>query len=260
MKKFHIERLNLGKFGYLKIACPESTIRSVFFLGLGQQGRNLSWVAKSAPEGMAIVEGLPYMKALSIAEMRQLGFDATQTVFEKVGGLSSLIIFAESQAAVATIETIARRTRDAPKKIVLLSPLGMNPSAFGRSDKERYRKFLYKSFRMWTHPDQSLVLSANRETLKFIAKDSVQYPHKVKLASSFACKQNIVSQVNELAATVPVHVFVGEHDELFPYSEILEEAGAGSRVQVHSLGRVGHMNRGTEKGMRQFLKVYSIVE
>lgn len=260
MKKFHIKRLNLGKFGYLKIAFPESTIRSVFFLGLGQQGRNLSWVAKSAPEGMAIVEGLPYMKAVSIAEMRELGFDATQAVFEKVGGLSSLIIFAESQAAVATVETIARRTSDAPKKIVLLSPLGMNPSAFGRSDKERYRKFLYKSFRVWTHPDQSLVLSANRETLKFIAKDTVQYPHKVKLAWSFACKQNIVSQVNNLAERMPIHVFAGERDELFPYKEIYDETGRDSHVHVHSLGRVGHMNRGTKKGMGQFLKIYASVK
>ena len=239
----------------LRTAEPKREVASLFFLGIGQTGKNVQLVADAAPHNMRIIEAFPYLKGKSVKEIEQIGIGGVSSVVSSITDLSAVTIYAESQAAVAVTKYFAAAD-DLPKQIILLSPLGFNPTAFGKTEGAQYAMLMRRSYRFWSHKNQYLRNKANRETFTSILKDSLRYPMKIHKALRYAASQNCIANAEKIARRIPVHLYVGEADEQFPYVEVRSEIGKNSSLHLHSLGNIGHLNRGTPRGMRQLLEIH----
>lgn len=253
MNKFSIEVISIGKYGTLRVAIPKNPAKSIFFLGIGQTRRNLEWIAQSAPNDMIVVEALPYLKAQEDKEMEMVGEVCLRKVFEQFD-ITKLVVYAESQAAIVLVHVLAT-SEELPQKLVLLSPMGFNYSSLGKTSARRYKSLMRRSRKFWSHRNQRLTAVPNRETARVLVIDMLKNWKMTRAGLSFAANRNVATQANELAQKIPVYIFAGEIDELFPYEEIKREVGRGSKIILRQLHQVGHYNRATENGMRQLQEI-----
>lgn len=253
MNKFSIEAISVGKYGTLRVAVPEKPAKSMLFLGIGQRRQNLDWTAQSAPDDMIVVEALPYLKAQEAKEMEMVGEVCLKKVFEQFD-ITKLVVYAESQAAIVLVHVLA--VSDVlPRKVVLLSPMGLNYSSLGHTEAQRHRSLMQRSRKFWRHRNQRLTTTPNRETAAVLVADMLKYWKMTRAGLKFAANQNVKARALELAEKIPVHIFTGDNDELFPYKEIKQEIGDGSKVIFHELVHTRHYNRATKRGMGQLRKI-----
>lgn len=253
MNKFSIEAISVGKYGALRVAVPEKLAKSMLFLGIGQTRRNLEWVAQSAPDDMIVIEALPYLKAQEAKEMEMVGEVCLKKVFEQFD-ITKLVVYAESQAAIVLVHVLAA-SDVLPQKVVLLSPMGLNYSSLGRTEAQRYSSLMHRSRKFWSHRNQRLATAPNRETAAVLLADMLKNWKMTRTALKFAANQNVIARARKLAEKIPVHIFTGDNDELFPYKEIKQEIGGSSKVIFHELVHTRHYNRATKRGMRQLYKI-----
>lgn len=249
MNKFSIEAISIGKYGTLSVAVPTKPAHSLLFLGIGQTRNNLEWAAQSAPEDMIVVEALPYLKAHEAVEMEQVGEVCLKKAFERFN-IARLTVYGESQAAIILIHVLAN-SEVLPQKIVLLSPMGFNYSSLGRTAKQRHKSLMQRSRKFWSHRNQRLTVAPNRETALVLVANMLKNWKMTREGLKFAANQNVVARARDLAEIIPLHIFTGDKDELFPYKEIKHEIGDDSKIILHKLPQTGHYNRATVKGMQQ---------
>ncbi len=234
----------------IRYAIPSTDISSIFFLGLGQRGKNLEWIADNAPEGMIIVEGINYLKKRTSHDMKQLGVSTARYFLEHFDSYE-LDVYAESQAVPAVL---AACMSIQPKKIGLLSPLGLNASNLNSMS------FIARCLRVWIHPHQNIFNKANRHTLRHILKDVIQRPIRVFGAYGFASKSDVVRELQWLGAHgTTISIMVGENDQIFPIKELQPQLANMRSVKLKTWKRTGHVNRATNRGMTQLREIHQLV-
>lgn len=234
----------------IRYTVPKDRITSIFFLGLGQRGHNLQWVADSAPKGMIIVEGVNYLKKENSYGMKQLGI-ATAKYFLDRYHRYGLEVYAESQSVPAVLQACLDIQ---PKKIGLLSPLGLNASNLNDMS------FISRCLKVWLHPHQNIFNKANRHTLKHIVVDVVQHPVRTIRAYGYASKSDVLKELHWLAENgTTVSIMIGENDQIFPVRELKTHVSNTRSIKLKTWKHVGHVNRATRTGMKQLQEIHQMV-
>lgn len=254
----HIERL------------VEETIRrsvvpnqatSLLFLGVGQSGSMISHIDQAMPSPSAVVSAAPYFSLESADDIELLGKTLVAKVIKQTNVQSgNFDVYTESQAAPAVVKTLVGTDIPTPRRIILITPLGLNHAALGENDSQRYKELMRRSTKFWTHRDQSLRHKANRNTFKNVLRERILRPRYFKQAYIVGVNQNIASELETLAGQVEVHIFAGDNDSLFPYDEIATTIQRVANVTLHHLRDTTHINRATPKGLQQLESICKKIE
>ena len=241
----------------IKYTVPNEKVTSVFFLGLGQQGKNLIWVADKAPEGMCIVEAVSYTQKRTRSEMTALGVDSVKAILQ-LFDLREVDVYCESQSAPAVILTLGK-FKIHPRSIVCITPLGFNYNQMGSNNKMRQKKLSANSRKFWRSWNQRLSLKANRETFKYAVLQHSFRPKVTMEALDYVANINLSGIAEKIAASIPVHIFATTNDELFPFSQIEKQLGQYTKINLHELKNSSHLNRATPKGITQLNAIFEMM-
>jgi pimeloyl-ACP methyl ester carboxylesterase len=217
----------------------DAVIHTILFLGTGQVGKIPRWVAANMPAGVVVVEGLPHWESdpsgsdlVAFSHLyTQSAFDA---VLEKFKG-SAIHVIGSSQAAPSAI-WLANTNSAQIKNVALVLPMGLNTAYFGSDDMTRFRELRRRALLTLVQRDQLLFsdirnvyisLSLLRIILAGINDGSTVRKYTIGIS------EDMTEAMRRLAATQKrLHrkllVYVGEHDKVFPSSEVrqtLKEAG-----------------------------------
>ncbi|MFZ1258610.1 MAG: hypothetical protein WAQ25_04015 [Candidatus Saccharimonas sp.] len=242
----------------MRVTVPRGAIDSVLFLGVGQRGKNLYWVANEAPERMAVVEALPYMRLKQTSDIKPFAQQSIQIVLELLAVQNGKYdVYAESQAAPSVVFAVASRAVPQPRQMILLAPLGCNVESFGQQADVQYKNVLQRSRKSWQR--QSLLQRSERETLRQIVAETLLCPAHTKRMYQFGIRQNSVHEIKAIASSgIPVHIYAGSDDPLFPYSEIVQQFNErGTNITLHRYETRCHVNRANPVGLQQLNTIYT---
>lgn len=242
-----IHRFETG-MGVIRYIPGKNTSDKVFFLGLGQNGRNLAAVALHAPPDTAVVEAFPF-HLFPKDEISGKSVKHVEQILDELNH-EPVDVLAESQAAPLVIEAAAQ----SPYRfhsLTLLGPLGFNYDALGMTPQARLSALLKRSNQFWRHRNQRLSLSGNRETLANVAKNAVKGSRRLKSDYMFGANQDVSSKAIKLAERLPVTIYADQEDSLFPYDEI-KQSVEGSNITLVETKYGSHLNRATPLGRAAF--------
>ena len=215
-----------------------------FFLGIGQGKRAQSWLSEQLPE-ITFHQAPDYLRARSEEDMAAQAVDYIE---RSVGDEKDYWLMAESQAGPAVVEAVYRRNIATPRRLILIQPLGLNPSALGNSPAERMKTVLQRSRQFWRDPQQRIWLHGNRWTVEYLAWSSLRNVRRFKGRWTDGSNLDIREKLAAIAETVPVMVYASSDDAFFPYHEVI--ADFPHRGLLHEIPG-GHLNRATEHGVEQ---------
>lgn len=224
---------------------------TVLFLGVGQSGNNLKAISAHMPRNSATVEAFRYHRMI-LGDIGTGGREGVLYMLQSFGK-GPYHVIAESQAAPAVVHA-AHEKPDLFKSITLLEPLGFNADSFGDTPEERYTTFLKRSRQFWAHPNQSLSIKANRDTMGQIFIRSLPALRRLKPDYGFGVSQDITEMTKALAKIVPLTIYAEEYDNFFPYREIAPKL-TGSKVTLIKTTAGSHLNRASPKGIAELEKV-----
>ena len=166
------------------------------------------------------------------------------------------IVFAESQAAPALIRAYINGGIKKPRQIVLIQPLGLNPSSLGKSPTDQMHELLRRSMEFWRSSNQSLAISGNRWTFLHILSQTVPYLWRVRKIYKYAASQDIREDVMRIAKEKNLSIYASSFDTLFPYKEIINENPELSQF-IHEIPGT-HLNRPTPLGEDQLQRIIKL--
>ena len=233
------------------IYSKKEPVAAIMLLGLGQHEKSMRIINDSIDENVALIEALPYHK-LPLDSLEPLCIAALSKLIREINGGAPIHGIADSQAAPMLVK-LAAESPELFRSLTLLEPLGFNKDALGSNDSERYRSLMARSRKFWKHPNQSLRLSGNRDTIFEIAKRSLPALSRIKSDYTFGANQDVVAITKKLSESLPVRIFASKSDSLFPYDEI-EAAVNGSAITLIETDVESHLNRTTPKGLGELQK------
>ncbi len=232
----------------------DDVTNTILFLGVGQTGNNLKVISTHVPRSVLIIGAIPYHKI-----PREHFDDVCVKLFDALTKkLKPLHVIAESQAAPMAI-LAAELYPERVRSITLLEPLGFNKSSLGSSDEERYRQFVQRSRQFWRQPNQTMRHVGNRKTLIQVLAHSLPAWKRLKPDYIYGVSRDVVDSTRKLAETIPVTIYAGEHDSIFPYHEILPNL-ANSKVNIIEVKNGTHLNRATSRGLAELDTVIRLLK
>lgn len=214
---------------------------TVLFLGTGQVGKIPRWIARVAPAGVVIVEGIPHWHSdASASDLVDFSLAYTKCAYEAIletFKLSSMNIVGESQAcppAIWLTNQLPERTRN----IALILPMGLNTDNFGETDEAKFKELRKRSLQTILQPEQFDLrnLYAAMQLLRIILS-SIKDGSTVKKYTK-GISQDITEEFRTLLKhramkSHSVTLFIGERDKLFPAHEIEQSLKKASINNVH---------------------------
>ncbi len=269
-----------GIFNYHQKAIPfhywshlsdqSSSIDTVIFLGSGQTGKITQWVAKNAPIGTAIVEGLPHKEAdRSAYDLKEFARDYTITALFLVlkrYELSTINIVAESQAAPGVIWASLDHP-DKVKNVALIAPLGFTADMLGESPRQRLRELKKRAFLSTMQRAQSPLYDWRNAYLSVLMLYVVMFDARWKVSGqkyAIGASHDIREDCRELSIILHRQgnklVFVlGTRDRLFPAHEVTASINkAKIRYTTVALLKASHASLAIRNGrsiLRQALEL-----
>lgn len=230
---------------------------TVIFLGTGQIKRIPYWVAKAAPAGVVVAEGLPHWHSNPSAEdIASFTQEYTTCVLETILGLygqDKVNLIAQSQAAPGVL-SVANGLKEKVGNIALLLPMGLNTNHLGSTDEERYKELKRRTIKSLLHPEQRGPKNVYAGTLlaKIILNGLKDGSTKAKYSKGLS-----FNALPDLARVLKrgkhaVSIFLGEDDILFPASEIqqsLTEAGI-TNISIKVMPKKSHTSLTTKQSIQ----------
>lgn len=207
------------------------SVDTVIFLGSGQSGRIARWIAKNAPAGTAVVEGLPHKEADRDArDLKEFARDYTSTAFLvilKVFKNSAVNIVAESQAAPGAIWTALTKLAQV-NNVVLVAPLGFTAHILGNSPKERLRELKKRAFLSTLQFRQSPLYDPRNLYLGLCMLHAVLYDARWNVSGqkyAVGASYDVRAEARLLAEQLhkrgsQLTLLLGQHDRIFPPREV----------------------------------------
>lgn len=211
---------------------------TVIFLGTGQIKRIPYWVAKAAPAGVIVVEGLPHWHSNPSAEdIVTFTEEYTKCTLETILNtyhLNKVNLIAQSQAAPGVL-LIANSFRDKVGNIALVLPMGLNTNQLGSTEEERYKELKRRTVKSLLHPEQRALKNVYAGALltKIILSGLKDGSTKRKYSKglSFNALPDLVQLVKSSGHTISI--FLGEDDVLFPATEIQHSLAEAKITNIH---------------------------
>ena len=210
---------------------------TIIFLGTGQIKRIPYWVAKAAPAGTVVVEGLPHWHSKPDAEdivtfTQQYTKYAFLTIL-KIYSQKKMNVIAQSQAAPGVL-WLANRLQQEVGNIALVLPMGLNTEHLGNTNEERYEELKRRSLKSLFHPEQLQLKNIYAGLL--LAKIIIR-GHKDGSTKRKYTKGVSHSAMNELTVALEndtriISLFLGEDDALFPVAEIQRSLTDAKIIQI----------------------------
>lgn len=219
--------------------------RRHYFLGAGQGNRAARWLAHNI-EGFEFHPAPNYLSQRGDAAILKTGI---RYVEQCVADDEDYEVYAESQAAPSAIKAIAAGIVSLPRCIVLVQPLGLNPTVFANSRAAGRDELYRRSRTFWSRPDQSLMIAGNRWTLLHLLSESLKNAVRFNQAYEYGISQDIREQVTQIARRTKVIIIASTDDDLFPYNEIRRDFHDENVVFIELPGN--HVNRSTPMGIKQ---------
>lgn len=200
-------------------------VAAVFVLGSGQVAKLPKMVASHLKVNSAVIQGLPHWHALedgSNLMQFTLGFADESIGVIARSAMSKITLVAESQAAPGAV-AFTRNNPSIIKRLILIQPLGLNRQAFANSKQPIMSEF------------RSRVQQNSKHQIGSIFNDwKLFYNHytllRRQLGSDFrrmfdthyeiGLNSDITYGLREVIKVVPVHLVIGEKDEIFKPAEI----------------------------------------
>ena len=227
---------------------------TVIFLGTGQIKRIPYWVAKAAPAGVVVVEGLPHWhshpNAEDIVTFTQEYTKCAFLTILKIYNQTKMNVIAQSQAAPGVL-WMANELSDKVDNIALILPMGLNTKHLGNTNEQRYRELKKRSLKSLFHLEQ---LGPKNIYAGAILAAIIAGGHKDGSTKRKYTKGVSHDATNELALVLKnnrhkVHVFLGEDDVLFPAVEVQRSLAKAKITNAHVqiIPRKSHTSLTTKK-------------
>lgn len=231
---------------------------TIIFLGTGQVGKIPYWVAKAAPPGVIVVEGLPHWHSSPDAEDLLLFTQSyTRHAFEaasKVCGSSKVNVIAQSQAAPGVTWLANYFSKKIIHDVALILPMGLNTQSLGTTAEERYQELKRRSAKTILHPEQLGLrnIYAGAMLAKIILAGMRDGSTKRKYSRGIS--QDVVSELHSLqkGASHKITLFLGAEDILFPTHEIERALKSASitNVAIVVMPRKSHTSLTTKRSQQ----------
>jgi len=259
MKKLTKRIVTLSTGDEIAVYSNSPKPKSVVFLGIGQTDKSAHYVARNCDYSVAVAEGVPFQSrklTRNPESAEAFGIDSVCRVFN-VLETDAMTVVAESQASLGVVFALTQKELPV-KSLLLLSPLGLNKKHMGNSPKQRKNELFRRSRLNWQLPSQSLRIAGNRWTLlSLLGSGLLAFKH---FSSDFTngISYDITQDLVKLNNKIPVKVFSGDKDSIFPYHEI-KETLADTNIDVMKLPDASHINRGTPQGVSELNQVLSTI-
>lgn len=223
----------------------KKTPDTILFLGVGQVGKTPKWVARHAPPGIVVVEGLPYWYSGSSATAlekftRQYTTTALHAIL-KTFGMHSANLIGTSQATYAVI-MLGLENPESVRNVGVVFPQGLTVRNLGSTPAERLKEFKRRALRTFLQYQQSPLhdlrnLYSTYRALQAILSDTHKASkHKFMTALSY----DILPDLEKLLAQLTksggyLVVTLAEKDKIFRVSEVLPRLDAIKRSNLKIL-------------------------
>lgn len=239
---------------------------TIIFLGTGQIKRIPYWVAKAAPAGVVVVEGLPHWHSDPNAEdivtfTQEYTRSAFLTIL-KMYAQNNMNIIAQSQAAPGVL-WLANELSEKVGNVALILPMGLNTEHLGNTNEQRYNELKKRSAKSLFHPEQLELknIYAGLILAKIIARGYSDGSTKRKYTKGVS-----YSALNELADMLKnnrrsVYLFLGEDDILFPVSEVRSSLHKAmiTAVNIEVVPKKSHTSLTTRQSVRMIARAIHAV-
>jgi pimeloyl-ACP methyl ester carboxylesterase len=224
---------------------------TVLFLGTGQIGKIPGWIARAAPTGLVVVDGMPHWHSDPTADdlvsfannYMQCAFEAVLNTFDR----AAMHVIGESQAAPSVI-WLANQLPDKVTNIALVLPMGLNTSSFGATDEARFAELRRRALKSILQRDQSALWDVRNLYISgVVAKIIIAGLRDGSTVRKYTkgISQDMIKDFKQLLADRPHHritLLLGGKDHVFPASEITEslKQAAISKVNIEILPEKSH--------------------
>lgn len=209
---------------------------TIIFLGTGQIKRIPYWVAKAAPTGVVVVEGLPHWHSDPTAEdivtFTQEYTKSAFTTILSLYGQPKMHVAAQSQAAPGVL-WLANHLSEKVGNVALVLPMGLNTKHLGATNEERYNELKRRSFKSLFHPEQ---LEPKNIYAGLVLANIIIRGHKDGSTKRKYTKGISHCALGELAKALKTHkvsVFLGGDDALFPAAEVQHSLAEENMANIH---------------------------
>ncbi len=241
-------------------------VQTVVFLGSLQVGQLAAWAADWCPEGTIIVQGAPHWIAdTNGSDIATYVHSFTVSALDEIltqYAITKVRIIAESQAVPCVLTIFSQPPYSMyVNQITLLQPLGLNPQAYSGTAVKRLAIFQRRILRNAVYQLAALVRDRRlRHNHHFLSKtiDLRDARIRAHYANGLAC--NALPNLKRVVdRTIPVSIICGDHDMLFPRSEIAAAcAPIAPEVTIRSVKGVPHSPLGTRHGHRLLAAAFEI--
>ena len=222
--------------------------------------------ASQSPSGTAIVEGAKHWYASTDGhDIPDFMFGYTLDALNNINNLNEsrrLNIIAESQAASCVLAILARDPTVVPvDRVVLVQPLGLNKSAFGKTSTQMIKEFRKRILRNTRYQLKPLLtdrsLRANHRQL-FKYADMNNDVSRAQYAAGLA--YDALDDLETVARHQRVSIICGGKDAIFPSDELSANLKSHNiPVSIDVVQGVPHSPLATRKGQKLLAKAFEMI-
>jgi pimeloyl-ACP methyl ester carboxylesterase len=184
---------------------------------------------------------------------RELPALVAHYALQKTKGFRTVCMIARSQSGAVAIHG-AFTHPELFSKLALLMPFGLNRKDLGRDTKQRRYAILKRLLKAsFAAPFLDMGhLRTTREVMGYMSKSFLKRRLFSDLDTALSFDMN--DELQSTASRMPVCVFLGETDPVFPASEV-KLAIASSKIEIHEI-KGSHATPGSVSGRKQLREVH----